>query len=35
MSVATELEALELRGWEALSGSDGAAFYAKLMAADG
>lgn len=30
-----ELEALERRGWEALSGADGAAFYADLMADDG
>ena len=30
-----ELEALELRGWEALSGLDGASFYDELMADDG
>ena len=35
MEVARELEALERRGWEALSGPDGAAFYANLMADDG
>lgn len=29
------LEALERRGWEALSSTDGAAFYADLMADDG
>jgi Domain of unknown function (DUF4440) len=34
-SVADELEALERRGWEALSGPDGAAFYEAVMAADG
>jgi uncharacterized protein (TIGR02246 family) len=32
---ATELEALERRGWEALSSSDGAAFYREVMADDG
>ena len=35
MGVALEIEALERRGWQALSGSDGAAFYADLMADDG
>ncbi|HSK92647.1 MAG TPA: nuclear transport factor 2 family protein [Candidatus Angelobacter sp.] len=30
-----EAEQLERRGWEALSGPDGAAFYDNLMAADG
>ena len=30
-----ELEALERRGWDALCGPDGAAFYADLMADDG
>jgi uncharacterized protein (TIGR02246 family) len=30
-----ELEALERRGWEALSGPDGAAFYEEAMADDG
>lgn len=30
-----ELEALERRGWEALSGADGAAYYANVMADDG
>jgi hypothetical protein len=34
-AVADELEALERRGWEALSGPDGADFYADLMADDG
>jgi uncharacterized protein (TIGR02246 family) len=33
--MAHELEALERRGWEALSGPDGAAFYADVMADDG
>ena len=33
--MAHELEGLERRGWEALSGPDGAAFYADLMADDG
>lgn len=31
-AVATELEGLERRGWEALSGPDGARFYRELMA---
>lgn len=30
-----EVEALERRGWEALSGLDGAAFYDEWMAEDG
>jgi uncharacterized protein (TIGR02246 family) len=30
-----ELEALERAGWDSLSGPDGAAFYADLMADDG
>lgn len=30
-----EVETLERRGWEALSGTDGAAFYSDLMADDG
>ena len=30
-----ELEALERRGWEALRGPDGAAFYRDVMADDG
>ena len=30
-----ELEALERRGWEALSGPNGAEFYAETMADDG
>jgi hypothetical protein len=30
-----EVEELERRGWEALSGADGAAFYEDLMADDG
>jgi hypothetical protein len=30
-----DLEALEHRGWQALSGPDGAAFYADVMADDG
>ena len=34
-SFATELEALERRGWNALSGRDGATFYQDLMAEDG
>ena len=34
-SVAREIEALERRGWEALSGPGGAAFYADAMAEDG
>jgi uncharacterized protein (TIGR02246 family) len=33
--VTHELEELERRGWVALSGADGAAFYADLMAGDG
>jgi uncharacterized protein (TIGR02246 family) len=33
--VTGELEALERRGWVALSGSDGAEFYDGLMADDG
>ena len=33
--MATELEDLERRGWEALSGPDGAEFYADVMADDG
>jgi Domain of unknown function (DUF4440) len=33
--VAAELEDLERRGWEALSGPDGAAFYEDAMANDG
>jgi uncharacterized protein (TIGR02246 family) len=32
---AREVEDLERRGWEALSGSDGSRFYAELMADDG
>jgi uncharacterized protein (TIGR02246 family) len=35
MAVAIEIEALERRGWEALSGSAGADFYAGVMAEDG
>jgi uncharacterized protein (TIGR02246 family) len=35
MDVAVEIESLERRGWQALSGSDGAAFYADVMADDG
>ena len=35
MAVADEVEDLERRGWEALSGPDGAAFYADVMADDG
>ena len=31
----SELEELEREGWEALSGSNGAAFYDELMADDG
>ena len=34
-SVAAELEDLERRGWKALAGHDGAAFYDALMADDG
>lgn len=30
-----QLEALERRGWEALSGANGAEFYGELMADDG
>lgn len=30
-----ELEALERRGWEVLSGTNGAAFYEQIMADDG
>nr|MBA2632030.1 DUF4440 domain-containing protein [Chloroflexota bacterium] len=30
-----ELEALEREGWAALTGPDGAAFYAEVMADDG
>jgi hypothetical protein len=33
--VTDELEELERRGWEALSGPDGAAFYRDAMADDG
>jgi hypothetical protein len=33
--LAVELEELERRGWEALSGPGGAAFYQDLMADDG
>jgi uncharacterized protein (TIGR02246 family) len=33
--VSGELEALERRGWEALTGTSGAAFYEELMADDG
>jgi uncharacterized protein (TIGR02246 family) len=33
--VTSEIEALERRGWEALSGPDGAGFYDDLMADDG
>jgi hypothetical protein len=33
--VTDELEELERRGWEALSGSEGAAFYREVMADDG
>jgi uncharacterized protein (TIGR02246 family) len=33
--VTFEIETLERRGWEALSGPDGAAFYDDLMADDG
>lgn len=32
MTMMNELEDLERRGWEALSGPDGATFYADLMA---
>ena len=35
MGVALEIETLERRGWQALSGPDGAAFYADVMAEDG
>ena len=34
-SEASEIEELERRGWRALSGSNGAAFYEKVMAEDG
>ena len=34
-SAASEIEELERRGWEALSGPDGAAFYEDAMADDG
>jgi uncharacterized protein DUF4440 len=34
IGTAHELEALERRGWDALSGPDGAAFYDDLMAHD-
>ena len=34
-ATADEVEALERRGWEALSGPDGARFYADVMADDG
>ena len=34
-SVADEIEQLERRGWDALSGPNGAAFYDELMADDG
>jgi uncharacterized protein (TIGR02246 family) len=33
--VTAEVEALERRGWDALSGTDGAAFYRDVMAEDG
>jgi uncharacterized protein (TIGR02246 family) len=33
--VTSEIEALERRGWEALSGAGGAAFYGDVMADDG
>jgi hypothetical protein len=33
--VTDELERLERRGWEALSGPDGAAFYREVMADEG
>jgi uncharacterized protein (TIGR02246 family) len=33
--VTSEIEELEREGWEALSGSDGAAFYDDLMTDDG
>jgi uncharacterized protein (TIGR02246 family) len=33
--LAAELEALERRGWEALSGPNGATFYDDVMAPDG
>jgi hypothetical protein len=33
--VASEIEALERQGWEALSGPDGATFYDEAMADDG
>jgi hypothetical protein len=32
MAAADEVEELERRGWEALSGPDGVAFYADVMA---
>ena len=35
MGVAAEIEDLERRGWQALSGPDGVAFYADVMADDG
>jgi uncharacterized protein (TIGR02246 family) len=34
-AVADEIEALERRGWEALSGPDGAEFYTDLLTDDG
>jgi hypothetical protein len=34
-ALAAELEALERRGWEALSGPNGATFYEEVMADDG
>ena len=34
-AVTDEVEDLERRGWEALSGPDGAAFYTDVMADDG
>jgi uncharacterized protein (TIGR02246 family) len=33
--VTAEIEALERRGWEALSGADGVGFYGDVMADDG
>jgi uncharacterized protein (TIGR02246 family) len=33
--VTAEVEELERRGWDALSGADGAAFYRDVMAEDG
>jgi uncharacterized protein (TIGR02246 family) len=35
IDVAREIEELERRGWQALSGPDGAAFYEDAMADDG